>query len=381
MARLASLLHRLAISHPGRAVAHYAAHRGTVLAGGLAYVALFSLVSSVIAAFTVVGLVVGQDFLLRDQVVAAIDTQVPGLLRTEQDPQGVLGVEDLFRRDLLSSTGALFFVTALVSGLGWVGALRDGVRAMFGVPQLDVGVLARRLRDLRGLLTFGVVLLASAVLSVTVNAFGGWLLRLVGLEGGPAGAALLRVLSVLAVLVVDTTIFVVVLRGLSGVPLPWREVRTAALVGAVGLGALKLFGGILLRAITTNSSNPVLATSAVLVGLLLWMNVVSRVVLFAAAWAATSPGVVAVVTAREAQPVLGPEVGPVAAVGAAVLSGAALPAGADLPAGVVLPAGGRGRAGTGAVLAAGALLGAGAALSARTATEVLRTRSRRRAGA
>jgi membrane protein len=57
-----------------------------------------------------------------------------------------------------------------------------------------------------------------------------------------------------------------------------------ALLGAVGFEVLKQFGTFL---ISNTTSNPIYATFAVAVGLLIWINFVTRVTLWAAAWTAT----------------------------------------------------------------------------------------------
>ena len=57
-----------------------------------------------------------------------------------------------------------------------------------------------------------------------------------------------------------------------------------ALIGAVGFELLKSAATLLLAGTLTN---PVYASFAVLVGLLVWINLVMRLVLFSAAWTAT----------------------------------------------------------------------------------------------
>jgi membrane protein len=64
-------------------------------------------------------------------------------------------------------------------------------------------------------------------------------------------------------------------------------VLRAALLGAAGIEVFKLLGTWLVGKTT---SNPMYGTFAVLVGLLIWINIVMRWTLFAAAWAVTAPG-------------------------------------------------------------------------------------------
>jgi membrane protein len=53
------------------------------------------------------------------------------------------------------------------------------------------------------------------------------------------------------------------------------------LLGALGIGALKVVGGALLGGAGTN---PLLASFAVIVGLLIWFNLLCQVMLLAASW-------------------------------------------------------------------------------------------------
>ena len=71
-------------------------------------------------------------------------------------------------------------------------------------------------------------------------------------------------------------------RLLSGVDVPWRGLRSAALIGGIGLTVLKALGTTLLGAM----NNPLFASIALVVGPLVWLNYMSRIVLLASAWAA-----------------------------------------------------------------------------------------------
>jgi membrane protein len=286
-------------SHPARAWKAHGEARGNVLAGGIAYAGLFSVFSALLVGFTVFGLVVGRSSDLREPVLQAVDDQLPGLLDLQGTGQGLVAPEQLFADDVLSVTGAIALVVALVSGLGWLDAAREGIRAVFGLDRDKRPFPRKKGLDVVILATLGLAILASAVLGVVVNAAAGALLEAVGLEGGWFGQGLLRAAGILVVFAVDVAIFVILLRLLSRVSLPWAHVRAGAVVGAVGLGLLKLFGGLLLRG--AGGGNPLLAASATLVGLLIWMNLVSRLMLLAAAWVASEEEVEATVAADPAR--------------------------------------------------------------------------------
>jgi uncharacterized BrkB/YihY/UPF0761 family membrane protein len=93
-------------------------------------------------------------------------------------------------------------------------------------------------------------------------------------------------LAVVVAVALDTAVFAILLFRLPGARLPWRRVRSGALLAAVGFGVLKLFGTFLIARVT---QNPLYATFGVVVGLLVWINFVSRLLVYAAAWTATEP--------------------------------------------------------------------------------------------
>jgi len=303
---LAGLWQRYQASHLGRALAHYGRERGQILAGGLAYVALFSLSAILVLLFAVFGRVLASSRTLLDSVVGAINGYVPGLIG-----DGGIDPQTLLDTNALSTTGVISLVVAVLAGTGWMGALREGVRAMFGVPPDQHAIVAQRLRDGLGLVTLGGAVLVSAVASITVNAAAPWILDLLGLDASWFTRSVVWVLGVAIVFVADTAIFVVLLKVLGRLDIPWHHLRSAALLGAALFGVLKILAGLGLGFLT-GTQNPLLASAGVIAGLLVWLNIVFRVVLTVAAWAATDPVVAAHLTATEGEPVLGPAVGPAA---------------------------------------------------------------------
>ncbi len=180
------LLARLQRTHAWRAWQAYGKRRGPILAGGIAYAGLFSVFGAVVAGFSVFGLVLGSNGPLFDAVVRAVDDSLPGLLDVPAG-DGVIEPSSLVDPNLVSWTGAIAFLTAVLAGLGWLDALREGVRAMAGLPPLEQNVVKAKLVDVGVLATLGLAVLASAVLSIGTGSAASWLLQQVGLEGGPVG--------------------------------------------------------------------------------------------------------------------------------------------------------------------------------------------------
>ena len=96
-----------------------------------------------------------------------------------------------------------------------------------------------------------------------------------------------RVLGVAVALVMDAVLFVLIVRALANVHPPRRDMVGGALIAAVGVGAVRLAG----TSVVAGSAdrNALLASFTVLVTLLVWINLLARIVLLAAAWTADPP--------------------------------------------------------------------------------------------
>jgi membrane protein len=277
-------LQRLKTTHAYRVWQRYGDARGGVLAGGIAFFAFFSVFPALTLGFAIFGFVLrGHPGLFHDVVRSVSDT-LPGIVQDGTHPDGIIDASEPPTPNVLTVTGAISLVVLVFSGLGWLGALREGIRAMFGRPLLKTNAVASRVRDLGVLALLGLSMLVSAVLSAFVNTATGRVLGWFGMSSDSlAGQIILPIAGFFVVLAVDVGIFLVLLRLLSGVPMPWRDLRQAAVFGAVGTGLIKVAVG---YGVLGSSRNPVLASFAVIIGLLVVMNLLSRVTLLSAAWAA-----------------------------------------------------------------------------------------------
>jgi membrane protein len=266
-------------SKPWLAWKRYGHARGNILAAGVGYFAFFSIFPAVALAYAVFGFVLrGHPDLLRS-VSDQIDAYLPGLIRDAQHPEGLVQFQAPGAVPL-TITGLIAFVTLVLAGLGWLGAVREGVRAVFGVSGPVGNVITSKLRDLGVLFTLGLGIALLAVLTSTVGATAGWIAESIGLPGGGWVISLADLaLSILA----DTGLMIILLGVVSGVRVPWRDLFQGALLGGVGFTLLKLSAAVLLPRLT---ANPLFASFAVVVGLLVWVNLIAQLTLIAAAWAA-----------------------------------------------------------------------------------------------
>lgn len=277
-----ALLERIRRSRPVRVLHHYGAARGPILAAGLAYQAIFAVFAAIWIGFSITGAIVSEDLGLRTTVIRMLADAVPGLIDTGANG-GAIDPDDLLDTGAFSWTGAIALIGLLVTALGWLASARNAVRVLFDLPQASGNVVVQRLRDLGLAAGFGALLIVSAVLSVAGTQATDLVLGTIGLRESVLVIVLSRAVSLGVMFLLDAVVLAALFRVLAGLRIPFVRLRTGALLGAVGLGALKVLGGALLGGAT---SNPLLASFAVIIGLLIFFNLVCQVILTAAAWIA-----------------------------------------------------------------------------------------------
>jgi membrane protein len=270
---------RLKTSAAWRAWKRYADARGNLLAGGVGYFAFCSIFPALLLGFTIFGIVLRDQPQLLADTREAVEDILPGFVKSPDNPDGVISIESP-RTATLTVGGIVSVVGLVLAGTGWLDALRNGIRAVFGVPGDPGNIVVKKLKDLGVLAVLGVMIVLSAAVGSVAGAAAGWLADLVGLGGQ---GWVLTVVSLVVGAALDGGIVLLMLRVLSGVEVPWRGLRNAAIFGGVTLTLLKKFGTLL---ISSTTGNPLFASFALVVGLLVWLNLMSRVLLISAAWAA-----------------------------------------------------------------------------------------------
>jgi membrane protein len=273
------LFARFRASKPWRAWKRYGDARGNILAAGVGYFAFFSIFPAVALAFTVFGFVLRAHPELLHSIADNLNANLPGFVKDAQHPRGLIPIQAP-RAAALTITGVIAFVSLVLAGMGWLGAVREGIRAVFGLQGSAGNLVSTKLRDLGVLFTLGLGIAVSAVLTGVVGAAAGWAAERIGMS---AQGWILMLAGLAVSVLADTGLMMLLLRVLSGVPVPWRDLSQGAVVGGVGFSLLKLSAATLLPRVT---ANPLFASIAIVVGLLFWLNLIARLTLIAAAWAA-----------------------------------------------------------------------------------------------
>jgi membrane protein len=269
------------LDHAFRAYDRNTEVMGTQLAAAITYFGFLSFFPLLALGFSLAGFISEIYPNVQGDVTRAVEAAFPSLVG---DGAGQINIQDII--DARASAGIIALLGLAYAGLGWLDALRDGLRGVFGTSDVKISFVKKKLVDVVVLVVLGLALLVSVVVTSLATEATTFVLDHVGLDETPVAIGMLKVISVLLAVAADTVLFAIVLSRLSGANLTWRQVRSGALLAAVGFEVLKLLGTFLIGRTT---QNPIYATFGVVVGLLVWMNFVSRLTIFAAAWTATRP--------------------------------------------------------------------------------------------
>ncbi|MEV0006567.1 YihY/virulence factor BrkB family protein [Streptomyces sp. NPDC047973] len=237
----------------------------------LSFLALFPLIA--------VGAAVGAALLSDEQLDKIEDKladQVPGI--SDQ-----LGIDNLVAH--AGTVGVVAGALLLFTGIGWIGSMRDCLRAVWEKDDVDEGnPVLRKVKDAGLLLGLGGAVLATLAVSTVASTAIGWTVDRLGIPEDGVGGVLLQVAAVVVAVFADFLILLYLLTLLPGVEPPRRRLIVAGMVGAVGFELLKLLLGSYMRDVASKS---MYGAFGVPIALLLWINFSAKLLLVCAAWTAT----------------------------------------------------------------------------------------------
>ncbi len=290
--RTLEVVDRFKDTRVGRSAAWYQARRGTLLCGGIAYAAIFSLGAALTIGFSVFFATLGGNAGLREAVFEQIDTWLPGILTTGSG-EGVIEPDQLVLDTALSVPSVVAGVVLLFSAIGFMRALRVGVRAMFDVPAGEESLVLSKVWELIGFAILGAMVLTSAAASIvsqTVNR------QVEDLLGTSTVVRVLLTLGTAAVL--DALLIFLVIRVVAHVrPARTRDLVLGCMSAGLVASGLRWLGTSVVAATATR--NALLASFAVLATVLVLVNLVARVLLLVCAWMFDPPRVDEVALAED----------------------------------------------------------------------------------
>lgn len=294
----------------------YVDHNGYHYVASISYFSLLSLIPMLLLALSVAGYVLAGQPQLLNQLLHSITSLVPGPLGTRVGE--LLGSFVQQRANI----GGLGLLIGLYSGWNWINALRDALTAMWDQQRPPLPLVRTVFKDMLALLSLTAALIISFTLTVSGGVLGNYLIKVAGLEHTTWAHTVISAASVPLALLADWLVFLWVLAKLPREAVGTRSAMRGAAAAAIGFELLKLAGGIYVGLISRSPTG--LAFGSV-IGLLFFISLVSRLVVFITAWTATAsdaprrpPPMPAIVALR---PEVRPQVTPAALAAAGVLTG------------------------------------------------------------
>lgn len=269
------------VDHLGKAVARYFDDNGDRLAAAITYYGFLCLFPLLLLLGSVVGFLVRDDPSRQHELLAHLGDFVPDSLadRLVQLVAERAGI-----------TGLLGLVGLIVAGLGWVDALRESLRSMWHQEPHTGNIAVKKLQDLLIIAGLGGTLLLSVAVSGAATSLTSQALSLLGIaEEQGFSRGVLRVVAMGLALASNVAILAYLLLWLPKNADPFRRVLRGALLGAVLLEAAKYLGFYYFGILIGRGTDLYGGSLAAAFGLLLWINVMARLVLFTAAWTVTAP--------------------------------------------------------------------------------------------
>jgi membrane protein len=266
--------------HAMRANDRFNERRGNYFAAGLTYYTIFALFPLLMVSFSVAGFLLSR----RPELLTTIDNKVMAAV------PGALGhqVVDLVRSAINSraSVGVIGLATAAWAGLGWIANLRVALSEMWQQDGHSQGFLRTKFSDLATFLSSFVAIFATLALSALASATPvAKVLSWLGLDNAPVLDGIVRAVSILVSVLLSWLVFALMIARLPREPVEFKSSVRAALIAAIGFELFKLVASIYLKSVL---HSPAGATFGPVLGLMVFVYVSARLLLFATAWAATT---------------------------------------------------------------------------------------------
>jgi membrane protein len=262
--------------HLIRTVRRYQLQFGDRLAGAVTYFAFLSFFPIIALAFAVFGYFLFVQSNATEALAKAVNAYLPGLADR-------LPIKEI--ADSRASAGVIGLVGLLYAGLGAMDALRGALREISMTTEAPLNFFLGKLRDLAALVLVGITVIFSAAVGGFATQASGVVAGWLGLSGSTAAVNAVWLVGLVVSVLADVVVFLIILGWMGRSTQPFRVVLRGALLGAVGFGLLKQLAALIL---SYTLNNPVYGVFSVVVGLLVWINLSARMILYVAAWTATA---------------------------------------------------------------------------------------------
>jgi membrane protein len=285
--RATKITERPAIAHLIRGYRRFNERLGNQFGAAITYFSVLAIVPIIMFAFSVLGfvLVVAAPQLM-DDTMNGIRSALGGLDRSTQD--SIVGlITDSLQH--YAAIGVIGLLSALYSGAGWVGNLKDAVRAQWR-PSFDVQVkkenfVVKTLSNIAILIGLLILMGVTFALASISTSLSGDIVGWVGLGRVGWLQPVLQLVPIAISIGAGWLVFMYLYLVLPETREPWPAVRRGSLIGAVGLGLLQYLTSFLIGRF---AQNPTAALFGPVIALMLFFNLFARLILFVAAWIGTA---------------------------------------------------------------------------------------------
>jgi membrane protein len=268
------------LAHVLRAWAQLKKTNGTQYSAAITYFSFLALFPLLLLAVAVTGFVLASDHHLQKELFDKITEQIPGTLGTQLKDS----LSSLI--DARTGVGIIGLVGVLLTGLGWIGNLRMAIDAVWGRTPPKRNFFMGKLANLFVLAGLGLGVVLSLGLTVVGTSLTAQILGALDLDGVPGVYWLTKIIGIAIALLGDMIIFGWVLVRLPAMPVKRGDAIRGVLLAAVGFEVLKVVGT---YTIAKSAHSPTIGPFGGLLAVLIWIELVSRFLLFCAAFIATAP--------------------------------------------------------------------------------------------
>lgn len=260
---------------PVRAFLHYSEHRGPMLADSVTYRTLFSVFAGVLLGFSLASIWLRDNPVAWEALIGAVDAAIPGIFDIV-DPSEIALEANLTIPFVLSLVGLVG------AAIGAIGSTRSALMTLADRVHDDVFWVWVMVRNLILAAIIGVAFVLAAIATFYATAGIGALTEWMGLSPEDPGAIIApRIAGIVVVFLLDASMVALLFGVLTGMKVGWKALLAGAMIGGVGLSVLQQLSSLFVRGAT---ANPLLATFASLIALLLWLNLSAQVILIASSY-------------------------------------------------------------------------------------------------
>jgi len=268
---------RPALKHFVAAYRRFTANNGNMFAAGLTYFSFLALFPLIFVAVSISGFVLSSRPDLVQKLDDAIVRNVPGSFGTVLQNIITTAINDR------ASVGLIGLLVLAWSGLGWVSNVRTAVDGVWGLGKVSRPFVKAKLSDALALAGMGIGVVLSFALTAVGTSLSGRVVDALGFGRTTVALLVVKVIGIGLSVAGDMVVFGWTLIQLSQATPSRRTTLRTSLLAAVGVEVLKLVGTYYLARI---AKSPVSAALGAIVGVLIFMYLLARFLLYCAAWAA-----------------------------------------------------------------------------------------------